>query len=556
MVSEHASPLAVLGGVDAGGQNVHVAALADGARPAWATRSSCTRAATTRRCRAACRSRPAWRSTTSTPGRRASCRRTSCCRTWATSPHELREQWADEPPDVVHAHFWMSALAALAAARDARHPGRAHVPRARRRQAPPPGRAGHEPAATGSRSSAAIARRVDRVVATCTDEVFELVRHGRRPAADHRRAVRRRPRALHARRPRPSRARPAAHRLVVACRLVERKGIADAVAALAGVPDAELLVAGGPDASALDADPEARRLRALAAAARRRRPARAARPRRARRRCRRCCARPTSWSACPGTSRSGSCRSRRWPAASPSWRPRSAGRSTPSSTASPACTCRRATRRRSPARCASCSRTPSGARGSGPRACGARASASRYDRVAAATREVYAEVVLRRVAAGARRAETGRRGMSRPLPAGRRHLAALDGAAAARCAPRRPGSSAGAASSPTVLVRRRAAARRGQRRLRRPGPAPDRRARRPLPRRPPAVQRDRAERRDLGASPRSATTTASRRSSPARCAPTAARATCWSRSRPPARSPNVLAAVDAAAEHGHAHAGR
>ena len=27
MVSEHASPLAVLGGVDAGGQNVHVAAL-------------------------------------------------------------------------------------------------------------------------------------------------------------------------------------------------------------------------------------------------------------------------------------------------------------------------------------------------------------------------------------------------------------------------------------------------------------------------------------------------------------------------------------------------
>jgi D-inositol-3-phosphate glycosyltransferase len=28
MVSEHASPLATLGGVDAGGQNVHVAALA------------------------------------------------------------------------------------------------------------------------------------------------------------------------------------------------------------------------------------------------------------------------------------------------------------------------------------------------------------------------------------------------------------------------------------------------------------------------------------------------------------------------------------------------
>jgi hypothetical protein len=28
LISEHASPLALLGGVDAGGQNVHVAALA------------------------------------------------------------------------------------------------------------------------------------------------------------------------------------------------------------------------------------------------------------------------------------------------------------------------------------------------------------------------------------------------------------------------------------------------------------------------------------------------------------------------------------------------
>ena len=33
-VSEHASPLAALGGVDAGGQNVHVAELASGAGPA------------------------------------------------------------------------------------------------------------------------------------------------------------------------------------------------------------------------------------------------------------------------------------------------------------------------------------------------------------------------------------------------------------------------------------------------------------------------------------------------------------------------------------------
>src|SRR3982751_4147848 len=40
--------------------------------------------------------------------------------------------------------------------------------------------------------------------------------------------------------------------------------VADAVRALGEVPDAELHVAGGPEADALGADPEARRLRALA----------------------------------------------------------------------------------------------------------------------------------------------------------------------------------------------------------------------------------------------------------------------------------------------------
>jgi glycosyltransferase involved in cell wall biosynthesis len=50
----------------------------------------------------------------------------------------------------------------------------------------------------------------------------------------------------------------------VACRLVERKGIADAVAALVDLPNAELHVAGGPPAGALHADPEARRLHGLA----------------------------------------------------------------------------------------------------------------------------------------------------------------------------------------------------------------------------------------------------------------------------------------------------
>ena len=109
----------------------------------------------------------------------------------------LRERWAADRPDVVHAHFWMSGLAALHAARalgipvvhtfhalgvvKRRHQGDADTS--------PPHRIATE---------AAIAGSCDRIVATCSDEVFELVRHGRRPAADLRGALRRRRRALHA----------------------------------------------------------------------------------------------------------------------------------------------------------------------------------------------------------------------------------------------------------------------------------------------------------------------------------------------------------------------
>jgi glycosyltransferase involved in cell wall biosynthesis len=57
--------------------------------------------------------------------------------------------------------------------------------------------------------------------------------------------------------------RPA--RLLILGRLVPRKGVADAIAALAQVPGVELLVVGGPAPAQLATDPEARRLLALAA---------------------------------------------------------------------------------------------------------------------------------------------------------------------------------------------------------------------------------------------------------------------------------------------------
>jgi glycosyltransferase involved in cell wall biosynthesis len=261
MVSEHASPLAVLGGVDAGGQNVHVASLTSALGRVGDEIVVHTR-----------RDDPAL------PRRVAFAPGVEVDHVDAGPPTQipkdellphmpgfaewLREQWLLDPPDVVHTHFWMSAVAALDAVEGLDIPV-VHTFHAlgtvkRRHQGAkdtsPPQRVALE---------REIAQRVDRIVATSTDEVFELLRMD----ADRRRIAvvpcgvdLARFRADGPAEPRP----PGRHRLVAACRLVERKGLAEAVAALAEVPDAELHVAGGPSADALSADPEAQRLRALA----------------------------------------------------------------------------------------------------------------------------------------------------------------------------------------------------------------------------------------------------------------------------------------------------
>lgn len=261
MVSEHASPLATLGGVDAGGQNVHVAALAGALARRGAEITVYTR-----------------RDDAELPRRVSMAPRLVVEHIDAGPPRPipkddiyphvdalaagLHRAWSAHRPDIVHAHFWMSGLAALAAAR------RLHIPVVqtfhalgtvkRRHQGikdtSPPTRIQHE---------VAIARRVDQIIATCTDEVFELVRMG----ADRRRisvvpcGV-----DLSVFRPDGSReARPdGRYRLVVVSRLVERKGIADVVMALRDLPDAELVIAGGPNREQLAEDPEASRLMAVA----------------------------------------------------------------------------------------------------------------------------------------------------------------------------------------------------------------------------------------------------------------------------------------------------
>ncbi len=280
MVSEHASPLAVLGGVDAGGQNVHVAALAS----ALARRGDDVVVHTRRDDPGLARRvelAPGVEVDHVDAGPPTEVPKDELLAHMAAFAADLREQWLDERPDVVHTHFWMSALAALEASdglgipivhtfhalgtvkrrhqgdRDtsARRSGSSSSAGSRARSTgsspPAPTRSssccGWAPTGTGSRSSRAAS------ISSASTSRGPVEPRGPRP------------------------------RLLAACRLVERKGLADAVTALADVPDVELHVAGGPEAAALDADPEAQRLRSLADRSRRLRPAGAARARRARR---------------------------------------------------------------------------------------------------------------------------------------------------------------------------------------------------------------------------------------------------------------------------------
>ncbi|HEX2030136.1 MAG TPA: glycosyltransferase [Actinomycetota bacterium] len=261
MVSEHASPLATLGGVDAGGQNVHVAELA-----AAAARLGADVVVYTRR-----EERDVPRRVRFRPGvvvEHVDAGRPHPIPKDELLPHMdefgtyLRRAWTAEPPDIAHAHFWMSGLASLHAAVPVGIPTvltfHALGVVKRRHQgdkdtSPP------ERLAVENR----LLREVDHIVATSTDEVFELARLGLDPGAAT--VI---PCGVDLARFRPdgpvAERRPGVRRIVVVSRLVERKGIGNVIAALPGIADAELLVAGGPEAAHLGDDREAVRLSTLA----------------------------------------------------------------------------------------------------------------------------------------------------------------------------------------------------------------------------------------------------------------------------------------------------
>lgn len=159
----------------------------------------------------------------------------------------LEKRWREERPDVIHAHSWTGGLAAVAGASGLDVPvtqtfhtvDQAHV-----------------------RVERALGRRADAVIAGSNDEGSALIRLGVPrnniaivpPGVDTERFHRQGPAA----------ARGARKRLLHVGPLSPDRGAHTIVRALQGLSDVELVVAGGPEAELLDADREARRLRALA----------------------------------------------------------------------------------------------------------------------------------------------------------------------------------------------------------------------------------------------------------------------------------------------------
>ncbi|MEO3749375.1 glycosyltransferase [Streptomyces sp. B6B3] len=263
LVSEHASPLATLGGEDAGGQNVHVAQLAGGLADRGHTVTVYTRRdsaalppAVSPRPGVTVRHVPA--------GPPEPIPKDRLQPYMAAFGDFLAGEWAADPPDVAHAHFWMSGIATLRAARPLGIPFaqtfHALGTVKRRHQGPadtsPPGRVAWE---------RHLGLSCDRMVATCREEVNELLAMGL--AAERISVVPCGvdPELFTPEGPAAPRG-PRRHRLLQLGRLVPRKGAGVSLAALTRLPDAELVLAGGPRSGPLEADPDIRRLRSTARA--------------------------------------------------------------------------------------------------------------------------------------------------------------------------------------------------------------------------------------------------------------------------------------------------
>ena len=182
----------------------------------------------------------------------------------------LARHWQGNAPDVAHAYFWTSGLAALAGARDlgvpvvqtflslqAGDPAPVPPPRPARSQ----GRATDRGAAR-LRLEPVIARSVRAVLASSSSEMSTLARLGVR-----RDSVRLIPRGVDTRTFNPEgpvAERGSRPRLLCVAPLAPNQGVDVAVRALADIPEAELVIAGGPEHGKLRGDKAYRELLRLA----------------------------------------------------------------------------------------------------------------------------------------------------------------------------------------------------------------------------------------------------------------------------------------------------
>jgi glycosyltransferase involved in cell wall biosynthesis len=190
----------------------------------------------------------------------------------------LARHWQDNAPDVAHAYFWTSGLAALAGARDlgvpvvqtflslqATDPASARPVQARPAQAKPARaktRSGNGGGAARLRLEPVIARSVRAVLASSSSEMSALARLGVR-----RDSVRLIPRGVDTGTFSPEgpvAPRGDRPRLLCVAPLAPNQGVDVAVRALADIPEAELVIAGGPEHGKLRGDKAYRALLRLA----------------------------------------------------------------------------------------------------------------------------------------------------------------------------------------------------------------------------------------------------------------------------------------------------
>ena len=265
MVSEHASPLAAIGGVDAGGQNVHVAALACALSRRGHDVTVYTR-----------RDDPDSPARVQTAdgvvvvhvdaGPAEVVPKDDLLPYMAEFAERLADYWRDERPDIVHSHFWMSGVAAIDAARKTDAALGGHLPVLHTFHALGIVKRRHQGVedtspAERERLEPWVGRTVDGVIATCSDEAFELKALG---VPSNRISVT--PCGVDIEHFTPAPESEADHdgpvRIMTVGRLVKRKGVGQVIRALPMLADknVELAIVGGSGSE----DPEATRLLALA----------------------------------------------------------------------------------------------------------------------------------------------------------------------------------------------------------------------------------------------------------------------------------------------------